>query len=107
MPSQISGPGGVPPPQTSPPLVQVSVPALHAPTPEPQLTPPPGLFSSVCPLQLLSLLSQISVWGGVPPWQNQPFEPPQVSAPAEQGAVSDPTPLHVAPAGADHFAFLN
>src|SRR4051794_3021979 len=106
MPLQISGLGSTPPAQARAPAVQVRVPALHAPTLEPQVAPPPGLPSSTELLQLLSTPSQTSLLGGRPPRQNQPLEPPQVSAPVLQGVLRDPTVEHVALVGADQETFL-
>src|SRR5690348_7454222 len=66
LPSQTSGVpyGGIVPP-IAPwhwivPLMQWLVPATHSPTSVPHFVPPPGSPSSVVPLQLLSLPSQIS-----------------------------------------------
>src|SRR6185436_1917217 len=59
-PLHVSGPPSILPMQTIAPLTHELTPATHSPTSVPHGPPPPGLPSSIMPLQLLSLLSQTS-----------------------------------------------
>src|SRR5439155_1184654 len=64
LPSQISAIGSASWMQTMAPLVHAVLPAAHTPwMPVLQATLPPGLLSSVLPLQLLSLPSHVSALG--------------------------------------------
>jgi hypothetical protein len=58
-----SGPPPIAPMQTTVPLSHEVTPATHSPASVPHDAPPPGLPSSIMPLQLLSLRSQVSARG--------------------------------------------
>src|SRR4051794_3162347 len=66
---QVSVAGPVEPTQLSAPLWHCSVPCLQVPTMLPQTPPPPGLSSSIEPLQLSSLPLHVSVLGSMLPVQ--------------------------------------
>src|SRR5512140_1017059 len=67
-----SATGPIPPAQASTPPWHIVLPDVHCPTSVPQAAPPPGLPSSVAPLQLSSWLLQVSAVGPMPPTQTSP-----------------------------------
>src|SRR6188474_1659585 len=107
MPLQTSTPGGLPPWHSIFPPTQTFTPGAQGGVVLPHVSPmgAGSGSSSVCPSQSLSVPSQTSLPGSLPPWHFHPWGPAQASVPEEHGGLaSEPTPVHVAPGGGHHVA---